>query len=318
MQHIGGQMAACAAGVARTSPPAGPSAKLRPRASVGLHSIRALFRAQLKRCIEQAYTGEQQRRQLVGRGRALFARAVNPCSQVLTIALQAVERALQVVPLATLPPLDTPAAGAPHTTHTLQTADQQHAPRSSPPAAARSGAGRCRRRTHVRAPCRLARHPHNRLLPGPAACDRRRQLTRLHLRRAGTLCLPHLGAWVARWVRSRCFATAAAAASLPAQHNTLLPSLFPPRLPQFSSLNATCADGCVDFQAPFTDLAKSFGGEQVTFVNGKDDHLSEWLCRALAGAALGPTAMYARHADASAVGAVLPQRACAAAHYSFP
>ncbi len=40
----------------------------------------------------------------------------------------------------------------------------------------------------------------------------------------------------------------------------------------------------MDFQAPFTELAKAFGAEDVAFVNGADDHLSEYLWLGLAAA----------------------------------
>lgn len=42
----------------------------------------------------------------------------------------------------------------------------------------------------------------------------------------------------------------------------------------FSTLSADCVNDCAAFQAPFTELAKSFGAEQVAFVNGADDHLN--------------------------------------------
>lgn len=54
-------------------------------------------------------------------------------------------------------------------------------------------------------------------------------------------------------------------------------------LPQFSTLSADCVNDCAAFQAPFTELAKSFGAEQVAFVNGADDHLSEPLCCSACG-----------------------------------
>ena len=54
-------------------------------------------------------------------------------------------------------------------------------------------------------------------------------------------------------------------------------------LPQFSTLSADCVNDCAAFQAPFAELAKSFGAEQVAFVNGADDHLSEPLCCSACG-----------------------------------
>ncbi|KAI7842169.1 hypothetical protein COHA_004192 [Chlorella ohadii] len=45
----------------------------------------------------------------------------------------------------------------------------------------------------------------------------------------------------------------------------------------FSTLSANCSDACVDFQAPFTELAKAFGAEDVAFVNGADDHLNAMI-----------------------------------------